>query len=376
MVGRHSGPGYGGRRPCPRLEGFLVPHLLTSPRRRAAGLGAAALAATLALAACGSTSSSTSSQATGGASSSATPSAGASDAAGQQVHAPANKSDDLALLDSVKVTDAGSGKAPTLALTTKPLRVSQTAVKVLKPGSGDKSDGKSRVTITEALYLGSTGKQLDSTYGKPAQSFTLSDTNTIPGLRIALDGVQAGSRILAGISAADAFGQTGNSQAGIAANETLLLVADVVAIGTPLTEAKGAAVAPVAGLPTVAFQSGKGPTITVPKKAAPTSLISQDLVEGTGATVKAGQTITVQYTGVTWADGKVFDSSWTKGSPFSFPVGQGQVIKGWDTGLVGKKVGSRVLLVVPPAQGYGAQAQGTIPANSTLVFVVDMLDAA
>ncbi|GAA1901396.1 FKBP-type peptidyl-prolyl cis-trans isomerase [Lapillicoccus jejuensis] len=353
-----------------------MPHPLTSPRRRAAGLGAAALVATLALAACGSTSSSTTSQASGGATSSATPSDGASTAADQGVHAPANKAADLALLDSVKVTDNGSGKAPTVALTTKPLRVSQTAVKVLKPGTGAKSDAKSKVTITEALYLGSSGKELDSTYGKPAQSFTLADNNTIPGLRIALDGVQAGSRILAGISAADAFGATGNSQAGIAANETLLLVADVVAVGTPLTEAKGTAVAPVAGLPTVTFASGKGPTITVPKTAAPTTLVSQLLVEGTGATVKAGQNLTVQYTGATWADGKVFDSSWTKGSPFSFPVGQGQVIKGWDTGLVGKKVGSRVLLVVPPAQGYGAQAQGSIPANSTLVFVVDVLDAS
>ncbi len=94
------------------------------------------------------------------------------------------------------------------------------------------------MTINEASNLGSDGKQLDSTYGKSAQSFTLSDNNTIPGLRIALDGVQAGSRILAGISAADAFGATGNSQAGIAANETLILVADVVSVGTPLTQAE------------------------------------------------------------------------------------------------------------------------------------------
>lgn len=373
VVGRHRSPGYGGRRPCPRPEGFPVPHPFTSTRRRAVGLGAA-LAATLVLAACGSTSSTTSSQATSG--SSATPSAGASTAAAGDVHAPVNVPDDLALLDSVKVTDNGSGKAPTVALSTKPLRVSATAVKVLKPGSGEKSTAKSRVTINEALFLGSDGKQLDSTYGKSAQSFTLSDSNTIPGLRIALDGVQAGSRILAGISAQDAFGTTGNSQAGIGANETLLMVADVVSVGTPLTQAQGTAVPPVAGLPTVTFDATKGPTITVPKTAAPTKLVNQLLVQGTGATIKAGQTVTVQYTGVTWSDGKVFDSSWTKGSPFSFPVGQGQVIKGWDTGLVGQKVGSRVLLVVPPAEGYGSQAQGSIPANSTLVFVIDVLDAA
>ena len=71
----------------------------------------------------------------------------------------------------------------------------------------------------------------------------------------------------------------------------------------------------------------------------------------------------------------MFDSSWTRKSPATFAIGTGNVIPGWDKGLVGKKVGSRVLLVVPPADGYGAQGQGQIPANATLVFVVDILDA-
>ncbi len=116
-----------------------MPHPLTSSRRRAVGLGAA-LAATLVLAACGSTSSSTSSQATSG--SSATPSAGASTAAGSGVHTAGQRARRPVPARLVKVTDNGSGKAPTVALTTKPLRVSATAVKVLKPGSGAKSDAK------------------------------------------------------------------------------------------------------------------------------------------------------------------------------------------------------------------------------------------
>ena len=77
-----------------------------------------------------------------------------------------------------------------------------------------------------------------------------------------------------------------------------------------------------------------------------------------------------------WNRRSVFDSSWSRGAPATFSIGTGGVIPGWDKGLVGKKVGSRVLLVVPPADGYGAQAQGKIPANSTLVFVVDILDAS
>ena len=126
------------------------------------------------------------------------------------------------------------------------------------------------------------------------------------------------------------------------------------------------------------FDPTAGPTITVPKTAAPTALVVQNLIDGTGPEVKSGQTITVHYTGVLWTDGTVFDSSWTRKSPATFAIGTGNVIPGWDKGLVGKKVGSRVLLVVPPADGYGAQPpQGSkIPANATLVFVVDILDAS
>ena len=114
----------------------------------------------------------------------------------------------------------------------------------------------------------------------------------------------------------------------------------------------------------------------MPKTAAPTALVSQNLIDGTGPEVKTGQTITVHYTGALWTDGTVFDSSWKRKSPATFAIGTGNVIPGWDKGLVGKKVGSRVLLVVPPADGYADKVQGQIPANSTLVFVVDILDAS
>jgi peptidylprolyl isomerase len=117
------------------------------------------------------------------------------------------------------------------------------------------------------------------------------------------------------------------------------------------------------------------PTIKVPKKTAPTQLVVQPLIKGTGSVVKAGQTISVQYTGVIWDTNKKFDSSWDRGQATDFPIGSGQVISGWDEGLVGQTVGSQVLLVVPPDKGYGAQgqAQAGIKGTDTLVFVVDML---
>jgi peptidylprolyl isomerase len=119
------------------------------------------------------------------------------------------------------------------------------------------------------------------------------------------------------------------------------------------------------------------PTIKVPTTAPPTTLVVQPLVKGSRAAVKAGQTITVHYTGVLWAGGKEFDSSFKRGKPAAFGIGVGQVIKGWDQGLVGQPVGSRVLLVVPPALGYGTQGQpeAGITGKDTLVFVVDILDA-
>ena len=100
-------------------------------------------------------------------------------------------------------------------------------------------------------------------------------------------------------------------------------------------------------------------------------LIVQDETVGTGAAAKAGDTLTVDYVG-TLADGSKFDSSIDRGTPFSFQLGAGSVIQGWDQGLVGMKVGGKRKLVIPPSLGYGANAIGPIPANSTLTFEVTL----
>jgi peptidylprolyl isomerase len=125
--------------------------------------------------------------------------------------------------------------------------------------------------------------------------------------------------------------------------------------------------------------AGKPATITVPKGAkAPTKTVVQPLIEGGGGVVKKGQTVRVAYTGALWKDGSVFDSSASRPEQpyFDFPIGGGQVIKGWDEGLQGQKVGSRVLLVIPPADGYGtAGSPPKISGTDTLVFVVDILAA-
>ena len=126
---------------------------------------------------------------------------------------------------------------------------------------------------------------------------------------------------------------------------------------------------PPAGLPKVTEDSKGVPQIDVKGVAKPTDLIAQDLIKGKGATVEANDTIVANYVGVNLSDGTKFDSSYDRGTPATF--GLGQVIEGWTKGLTGKTVGSRVLLVIPAAQAYGDQGQGQ--AKGDLVFVVDIL---
>jgi hypothetical protein len=118
--------------------------------------------------------------------------------------------------------------------------------------------------------------------------------------------------------------------------------------------------------------AGTAPTVTVPSGTPPTSLQSADLITGTGPAAKDGDSLKVQYVLATYSSGKVVQSSWTS-QPFTFTLGAGQVIPGWDKGVVGMMAGGRRELIIPPSLGYGAQSPGPgIGANDTLVFVVDL----
>jgi peptidylprolyl isomerase len=123
----------------------------------------------------------------------------------------------------------------------------------------------------------------------------------------------------------------------------------------------------------VGTSTKKKPKIIKPSGKPPTKLTVVDVVPGKGAGAQDGDTLTVDYVGASWSTGKEFDASWKRGQPFPLTLGQGQVIKGWDQGLVGMKPGGRRLLVIPPDLGYGASGSGAaIKPNETLVFVVDL----
>ncbi|PKQ27312.1 MAG: hypothetical protein CVT64_02470 [Actinobacteria bacterium HGW-Actinobacteria-4] len=127
-------------------------------------------------------------------------------------------------------------------------------------------------------------------------------------------------------------------------------------------------------LPRITRIASGAPAVDFSGAQMPDGLVVEVLEAGDGAVVTEGQSITVHYTGWLW-DGAQFDSSWDRGESISFVIARGSLIDGWVDGLVGQPVGSKVLLVVPPASGYGDRATGPIPAGSTLVFAVDLIAA-
>jgi peptidylprolyl isomerase len=248
-------------------------------------------------------------------------------------------------------------------------------------GSGPAVPTGDSVLGNFALYgwTGSTHKLLDSTFTTAPQ--LLPAKLPLPGLETALKGQKLGSRVLAVLPPKYAYGPQGDSSIGVSGTETLVWVVDLIKAFSPTAAASGAHVSDGGGsLPKVSATNAV-PVITVPKGKPPAKLMVKTLIKGTGKPLANGQAVVAQVVGANWRTGKVFYSTWpsatSPGAPFSFELG-GQVIAGWNKGLVGIPAGSRVLLVIPPALAYGKAGQPSagIKGTDTLVFVVDILDAA
>ncbi len=278
------------------------------------------------------------------------------------------------------VTVTGAfGKAPKVKIPAVP-GSGPMYIKTVIKGTGTKLTKAQSLIGDFAVYdwRGKTHKLIGSTYstGLP----TLFTGPLLPGLEKALIGQKLGSRVLAVLPPADAFGPNGDPAIGVGPTDTVVFVVDMVTSvgntagpsGKWLSNGGGA-------LPKVtAGTAGKGPKITIPKTAAPETLRVRTLIKGRGPKVTKGEYIVVQYAGVIWRTKKTFDSTWSRRQPFGARIGVGQVIKGWDKGLLGQTVGSRVLLVIPPADGYGpvGNPSAGIKGTDTIVFVVDILAAA
>jgi len=252
-------------------------------------------------------------------------------------------------------------------------------VKTVIPGTGTTVTKSDAMAANFVLYF------WDGTSNSlKANTFTSNPTviggTMLPGLETALIGQKVGSRVLAVIPPADGYGTAGNSQLGITGTTTLVFVIDVIKSYADTASASGTQVSSGGGtLPTVTAHAGSAPTITIPPNNPPSGLVTKTLIKGSGPKVAKGQYVIAQYTGYIWRTKKVFDSSWSSGSPFGFVIGASpsQVISGWDTGLAGQTVVSRVMLVIPPKDAYGSTgaSQAGITGTDTLVFVVDIIDA-
>jgi peptidylprolyl isomerase len=273
---------------------------------------------------------------------------------------------DQAALAAITVT-GDPGAKPTVTLPSTPFTVTSQVARTVDQGSGAAVGVGNLVTLHVLEVSGADGSERGNTWtdGTPVVT-TVDSSSFFEELYQQLTAAHVGSRILLAAPTTDSSGKP-------------LTVVDLLEISATQNvppRASGAPVAPVAGLPTIALDANGKPSMTKSSAAAPTTLVVQPLIQGSGPVVAKGQTVVVHYSGWLW-DGTQFDSSWDRGTPFPVQnIGQAQVIDGWNEGLVGQKVGSQVLLVVPPDKGYGSTANGSIPANSTLVFVVDILAAA
>lgn len=307
------------------------------------GVAALTLGASLLLAGCASDD--------GGSGDETSPSPSASDAT-------TASPEDLAALEAVTVTGE-PGEEPTLEFEA-PLEVSAPVTSLQAEGDGTELEEGMQVSMHYVAYTGADGERAGSTWeGGDPQTFTLGDPQ-FDLLTEPLLGQKVGARLL--FAGPDAQGGT------------VVNLIEVVDAKTIPTRAEGEAVTPEEGLPTVTLDDTGKPTIEIPEGyEAPDELVVQTLIKGDGPEVTEDQSVTAHYTGML-LDGTVFDSSWDRGSPSTFSL-QG-VIPGWTQGLAGQTVGSQVLLVIPAELGYGEQGSGeTIPPNSPLVFVVDILAA-
>lgn len=267
------------------------------------------------------------------------------------------ESQEASPLDGV-VVSGDLGTAPTLKVE-KAVEITEAAVKLVCVGDGAQVKDGQTLSYRYTVVMGSDGEQ--KYQSTEDESGALTGDFFGEKMHKALVDATIGTRLL--------WAEPSTTEG----EPPAVLGFEITGARDVPTRASGETVEPAAGLPTVKLADDGAPTITIPEGyKAPSDLVVQTLIKGSGPEVTAEQTLTVQYAGVK-LDGSTFDSSWERGAPATFPLTG--VIEGWTKGLAGQTVGSQVLLVIPPALGYGGSA-GHELEKETLVFVVDILEAS
>ncbi|WP_162598765.1 FKBP-type peptidyl-prolyl cis-trans isomerase [Nocardioides gilvus] len=311
-------------------------------------------------------------------------------------------------LDNVDIT-AEAGKAPEVKWQGK-LEPTEVETEVLVEGDGDETKEGDTVRVHYWFGNGFTEEEAESSYEQSDPLALELNKELTPALKAAFIGHPMGSVVAVASPAEEAFGEQGNPGLGFGEGDSVLIIAELVeavpadevaamkkqqedqakaqekaaadlekAKKNALKSAKGAKVDPAAWAPQVTFKDGEVPVLDFKGTPKPNGKLQvTKLIDGKGKKVKAGQTLIAHYVGQVHQGDEPFDSSYSGGEAASFPIGVGQVIQGWDQALVGQRIGSRVIVQIPPELGYGeaGQPDAGIEGTDTLVFVVDILGAA
>lgn len=284
---------------------------------------------------------------------------------------------------SSKVTVTGAlDKEPKVTIPA-PLDTTVTERTVVTEGKGEVVQPGMLATINYVVYNATTGKKVGGTEkfsSTGAISFIVDEAHVLTGMAKTIQCSTVGSRVVAVVPPADAFGADGPN-VGIGATDSLVFVFDIKKVEPAPAESPSATPEPLptpaewtTDLPTVDL-SGATPVVTLPKTDPPTELLLKVLTQGDGDVVTAGSTVTFDYQGTSWNTGTIFDQSYTKGEPATYPVAQ--LVKGFTAAMVGQKVGATVLVSVPPAYGYGeGQINDKDLVGQTLVFLIQIRKTA
>jgi FKBP-type peptidyl-prolyl cis-trans isomerase len=253
------------------------------------------------------------------------------------------------------------------------LTVSETERTLVIEGDGDELPFKGTANVAYSAYNGETG-ELFETYGYGEEgpiAFTADPSTLLPGLVKSISCVAEGSRVVSVIPPSEGFGEEGLETEGFTINgeDSLVFVIDVIEIKPDKAWGEDQPEEP--GFPTVQLEEDGTPNVTVPKGDPPSDLQIAVLKLGDGETVPEGATVRVQYQGLDWATGEIFDQSWGRGAA-TFSLAQ--VVPGFSQAIAGQTVGSQVIAVIPPELAYGEDPDAHELAGKTLVFVIDILE--
>jgi peptidylprolyl isomerase len=257
------------------------------------------------------------------------------------------------------------GKTQTATFKT-PLSASGLERTVVTKGTGAETKAGQKIDVLVSVYLGKDGKAL----GSQPVTLTVGDAQMIQAFSAGIDCVPLGSRVVVSAPAKDMYGAQGNPNLGVSATDTLVIVTDVLGVHKPLVPQ-----AWKTNVPKVTFAADGTPTLKLPGGKPPAELLEKVLKPGTGDVVKEGDSVTLNYQGTSWDTGKIFDQSYGK-QPATFATTD--VVQGFGAALVGQKVGSRLVVSIPPKYGYGEKTSDNTSqlAGQTLVFVIEIQKTA